>query len=346
MKAGAFTLFETIGKKSAARMFREAEEECQFLEEAGFEAVHPAEHHFSKEYGNLPRTELFLAKIAGKTSRLKLIPMVVLAPFTHPLRLAEDGALLDLLSDGRFTLSVGSGYRGKEFLGFGQEISQNSERTRETLEIVKKAWTEESFHHDGKFYKIPEISVYPKPVQKPHPPILLVTATPAHIQWAAERGFGILPTAGFTVELFKKDREHFVNSCRAAGQDPFKHESIAFKWIYVDDTDEKAREIGEKAFMDTFMAFFADGEKLVHTLLSRLQLGPDSPKQVSFDILTSEQHLMAFVYGSPDTVIKKLTPYRETGMTYFIGGFNIGALPTEMVRRSMERFVKYVLPNL
>src|SRR5207249_8666732 len=109
-----------------SEFYRQAREESGYREELGFTATCPAEHHFSEHYGIMPRVELFLAWVASRTRRIKLWPMVIVAPLRNPIQLAEDLALIDNFSEGRVVASVGSGYRSYEFKPFAQEIGENT----------------------------------------------------------------------------------------------------------------------------------------------------------------------------------------------------------------------------
>jgi alkanesulfonate monooxygenase SsuD/methylene tetrahydromethanopterin reductase-like flavin-dependent oxidoreductase (luciferase family) len=350
MRTGMFFLFESLGKKPVAQVYRDAEEEAIFGEEIGFTGVHPAEHHFSDDYGIMPRVELFLAKIAGRTRRIRLTPMVTVAPLTDAVRMAEDACLLDNLSEGRFTLSVGSGYRAYEFEAFGLKIEENRERIREALEVVQKAFSEDRFSYEGKHYRYKDVHVVPRPRQQPHMPIWLTTSSTSQVEWAAKQGFGVLPAAGWSYPMIKSDRDLYTKAARDAGRDPTKLDAPAFKWIYVGETDAQAREVARTAFMETFAAFFVGGERLVQLLLQRIKLpGVDmstaSDPEKFFELLTSDDFPVC-IYGSPDTVRSKLSPLRSCGVDYFIGGFSIGALPSEEIRKSMRRYAERVMPHI
>ncbi len=350
MRTGTFFLFESLGRKPVAQVYQDAEDEAVFAEELGFAGIHPAEHHFSDDYGIMPRVELFLAKLAGKTRRIRLIPMVTVAPLTDAVRMAEDAALLDHLCGGRSTLSVGSGYRAYEFESFGLNIDENRERTREALEVAKKAFTEERFSYEGKHYRYKDARVVPRPRQTPHMPIWLTTSSTSQVEWAAKQGFGVLPAAGWTWPLIKNDRDVYNRAAREADLDPSKLDAPSFKWIYVAETDAKAREVARRAFMDTFSAFFVGGERLVQLLLKRIEIpGVDmsiaSDPDRFFEFLSSEAMLVC-VHGSPETVRSKLSPYQSCGVDYFVGGFSIGALPTEEIRKSMRLYAERVMPHI
>lgn len=355
LKTGAFFLFEGLGTRSAHQIYREAEADARLAEELGFEGIHPAEHHFTAEYGIMPRTELFLARLSGFCNVKRLYPMVVVSPLANPIRIAEDIALLDNLFDGRIVYSVGSGYRDYEFHGFGVDLETNRERVREAAEIAVLAWTKDRFSYRGKHYQVPDISVHPKPLTKPHPPVWVSTTSDATIQWCAERGFTVIDAAAFGPVNLARTREIYLKASRrpADGVEfPF------LKWIYVDKTDAKAREVAEKAYMQTAWAFFNGGmslfEKLVQKMaktepqnFSKYGLDPATPdlSKVSFEML-SQEDACTVVAGSPDTVLRKLKKMKEAGGNYFIAGFSMGALTPDQVHSSMRLYAEHVMPNL
>ncbi len=346
MRTGMFYLFETLGKKPVTDLYRQALDECCYGEDLGFTGAHPAEHHFSTHYGIMPRVEIFLAALTQRTTKLRLIPSVIVAALTNPVRLAEDAAMLDILSGGRFTFSIGAGYRKYEFEQLGVDVEENRTRLREAAEIARLAWTKDRVTYEGNHHKVNNLQVVPKPERRDGsvPDIWVNTGTPEQLVWAAQQGFTVLPTAGFSVASYQRDRDHYCEESRKAGHDPAKIDAPFFKWIYVAETEAEAKETGNRAFLETIQAFFVGGERLIAQLTKRVTLPPElmgNPNQ-----LLLSPDLGAFVSGTPDSVVKQLKPFRDAGANYFIGGFNIGALPTDKIRRSMELYAKEVMPRL
>ena len=136
-------------------------EQCLHAEELGLNSVWVPEHHFGL-FGVLPSAPVFLANVAARTKRVKLGPATVLLPVQHPLRVAEEFALLDLLSNGRAQLSVGRGYDAREYAAFGVDFTESQEIFFEGLEVIKKAWSQETSSHQGVHYQFPEITVLPR----------------------------------------------------------------------------------------------------------------------------------------------------------------------------------------
>ena len=151
MKFGLFYLFSDFGNVAQDRLLYEVLEEITYAEELGFESVWLPEHHFAI-YGMLGNPLIFAASVAERTRRMKIGTAIMVVPFQHPLRLAEDAAMVDALSGGRLLLGLGRGYQPPEFTGFGLDQSTSREMFAEGFEIVRRALSGEKFTHQGKFW--------------------------------------------------------------------------------------------------------------------------------------------------------------------------------------------------
>lgn len=355
LKTGNFLLFEGLGKRRAHQIYKDAVEDTLRSEELGFAGVHPAEHHFTADYGIMPRTQIFLSFLGGKCRLPRLCPMVIVAPLDHPLRVAEDVALLDNLLEGRIVCSLGSGYRPSEFRGLGFDVKESTARVREIAEITLKAWTEERFSYKGAYYDVPEVGVHPKPFTKPHPPVWITTGTDTTIKWAAEHGVTVLDASALGPAHVKRTVDLYMS---AAKRPQSEIEFPFMKWIYVDETDQKALETGVPAFMATLNAFYNDGLDLWKRLAQKMaRTNPESflkrgldPDNLDLSQFPQEGYYQgtsgSFVAGSPETVREKLKVMRDAGGTYFIGGFSMAGLSREQIRKSMTLYAKRVMPLL
>jgi alkanesulfonate monooxygenase SsuD/methylene tetrahydromethanopterin reductase-like flavin-dependent oxidoreductase (luciferase family) len=196
------------------RLFEEGVEQIQYAEELGYDFVLIAEHHFSN-YGTSPAPLLQALAIAQRTKRLKIATAVLVLPIWQPLRLAEEVAVLDQLTDGRFICGIGRGYQPHEFARFGVTVEESRRRYEECLDVLRLAWTcDTSFIYHGDYIQVPhETVVWPKPRQQPHPPLWLAGTSPDSIRLAAAQE--IVPiTTGFlgpdgirdTVALWVRER--------------------------------------------------------------------------------------------------------------------------------------------
>jgi alkanesulfonate monooxygenase SsuD/methylene tetrahydromethanopterin reductase-like flavin-dependent oxidoreductase (luciferase family) len=174
-----------------ATVYARALERIEIMDRTGYDAVWLAEHHFSG-FSVCPSVHMLGTLAAARTRRLRIGTAVSLAPFYHPLRLAEEVALLDVLSGGRVNWGAGRGFARVEFTAFGVPPEESASRFRETVEIVLRAWTDERLSFAGQHFRFEDVEVLPKPAQLPHPPVWMAATSEASIEWAASRGFSIL----------------------------------------------------------------------------------------------------------------------------------------------------------
>jgi len=154
---------------------------------------------------------------AARTQRLRIGTAVSLAPFYHPPRLAEEVALLDVLSGGRVNWGAGRGFARVEFTAFGVAPEESTSRFRETVEIVLRAWADERLNFAGQHFHFNDIEVLPKPAQLPHPPVWMAASSESAIEWAAGCGFSILMDPHSSVHEIAAKRRHYAQKLTAAG---------------------------------------------------------------------------------------------------------------------------------
>ena len=209
MKLGVLQFFSWPGRHGPLEdVYARALERIEIMDRGGFDAVWLAEHHFTT-FSVCPSVHMLGTLAAARTKRLRIGTAVSLAALYHPLRLAEEVALLDVLSGGRVNWGAGRGFAPSEFNAFGVPPEESAERFREAVEIVLQAWTKERFSFKGTHFSFDDIEVLPKPLQRPHPPIWMAATSEPAIDWAASRGFSILmdPHASMT-ELGDKRRRY------------------------------------------------------------------------------------------------------------------------------------------
>src|SRR6516162_9800668 len=170
MNFGTFLLMQSPSAQSSEEMYARAVEHAQQAEDLGFRNIWLAEHHFST-YGYVGRPVQVATYLAARTSRIRVGTAVIVVPLHHPLVIAEEIATLDVLSAGRCDIGLGRGYQYYEFERLGLELESARARWEESVDVILKALGGGSFSYDGKLFKIPETSVFPQPLQQPHPPI-------------------------------------------------------------------------------------------------------------------------------------------------------------------------------
>src|SRR5918992_6309219 len=199
MDIGTFLLMQSPSARPSEEIYARAIEQAQAAETLGFRNVWLGEHHFST-YGYLSRPLQLAAYIAAKTTRLRVGTAVIVVPLHHPLVIAEEIATLDLLAGGRVDIGLGRGYQHYEFERLGLELDSARARWEEAVDIILKAFGGEPFTYDGKLYKIPETTIFPQPLQQPHPPIWVTAQSTESIEATVRRGFNVL-TGGFGVPI-------------------------------------------------------------------------------------------------------------------------------------------------
>jgi len=199
-----------------ATVYARALERIEIMDRAGYDAVWLAEHHFSS-FSVCPSVHMVGTLAAARTRRLRIGTGVSLAPFYHPLRLAEEVALLDVLSGGRVNWGAGRGFARIEFEAFGVPPEESASRFRETVEIVLRAWTDDQLHFAGQYFHFDGIEVLPKPMQRPHPPVWMAASSEGAIDWAAGRGFPILMDPHSSAAEIGRKRRRYAEGLAAAG---------------------------------------------------------------------------------------------------------------------------------
>lgn len=306
-----------------AEMFRQVE----FVDHAGFDSIWLTEHHFTDD-GYLAAIMPMLAAIAARTTRVSIGTYVLLAPFYHPLRLAEDTATIDVISNGRLRLGIGLGYRAEEFAGFQLSRQQRLGRTLETIDILKRAWTGERFSFEGKYFQFRDVRVLPKPISKPHPQLLWGGMTPKAIQRGAELDLS------FACNLGQREVTLYRDTLRQLGKDPGAYSIVNSRTVYVADNAEQAWADIEPAAMYQAALYAQWLSEATGSDQSWIQPIPDKIKRTC-------------VLGSPEEVKQRLLEIIGSNqMTELIVVTQLPGLDPAKAMRSLERFATEVLPAL
>jgi alkanesulfonate monooxygenase SsuD/methylene tetrahydromethanopterin reductase-like flavin-dependent oxidoreductase (luciferase family) len=302
-------------------------------EELGFTRSWYGEHHFREcQWTGSPM--LVATAVAAKTERLRVGTAVVLLPFHDPIRVAEDAAIIDILSNGRFDLGVGPGSQYEEFVTFGVDPKEMNTRSWESIEFVQRALAEpDMFSHQGKHYDIPEVTFTTKPVQDPLP-IWWGGFGPRNVRRAAEHGFniiGVLPGV-----------PGYEDALREFGRDPEDHQVASMQMVCVADSTDKAWEIASEG-LRYFVNFYE--------LRKNLQGEPAAPDaEVTIDMLrTGNAGFWSAAVGTPDDVIAALKPVADGPLgrvTELACAFRHPGMRTDDTHRSMRLFVEEVMPAL
>jgi alkanesulfonate monooxygenase SsuD/methylene tetrahydromethanopterin reductase-like flavin-dependent oxidoreductase (luciferase family) len=241
-----FSLFyncDVLPGKAIPELYAEIEAQACLADRLGFDAIWLAEHHF-EVYGKLPNPLLYLARLSALTQQLQLGTAVVEAPHYHPLRLAEDAALLDLLSQGRARLGIGSGARNKpqEFARFGVQLEEKSARTLEVIDILQQAFASGIVDHQGPTWHYDQVEINPRPQQAAEQ-LIWLAASDSTVELAGQRGYRLLiPRVG----LAEKHRELIARYRAALGSKPGFVAQLRF--VYVATSEREAQEQTRRTF--------------------------------------------------------------------------------------------------
>lgn len=323
-----------------ARVTREILE----AEELGYDAVWIAEHHFSNQYGILPDPFSYLCYLAGKTKRIKLGAAVMVVPLHHPLRIVENAAFVDILSEGRFQLGLGSGYRPYEFEGLGVDYEKRREIQAEAIPLILKGFHEKRVNAEGKHFQFAMREgdeIFPQPVQRPHPPFYMGAGTEGSIRQAARYGFGFMQG---TFPSFESLAEHieFYRGCMAEAQAPYD-QNPAFgradvvRMVYVAPTDRQAKEESEAGITRHMKSFLGGG--------AGRYLGDVAEKRGEDDFAYDKLANTTLLHGSPDTVIRRIEQLRSLGVTSIMVHYPPYYGP-ERTLAMLRLFAKEVLPHV
>jgi alkanesulfonate monooxygenase SsuD/methylene tetrahydromethanopterin reductase-like flavin-dependent oxidoreductase (luciferase family) len=314
-------------------------------ERLGFDSVWIAEHHFSNTYGIMPDPFSYLSYLAAKTTKIKLGAAVMVVPLHHPMRIVENAAFVDILSNGRFQLGLGSGYRPYEFEGLGIDFDTRRELQHEAVDLILKGFHDKRVNSDGKFFKFKmdeQYEIFPQPIQQPHPPFYMGAGTNGSMQFAAEKGFGLMQSSLSSVQTIG-EHVNFYRSHMGKAPDPL-NKNPAFgrvdvvRMVYVAETDAKAKEESEAGITHHMKTFLLGGNTSGY-------LGDVTEKKDESAFAYDHLAETTILHGSPDTVIRRIEEFRAVGTTSIMLHYPpyYGA---EQTLDMLRLFSKEVLPHI
>jgi probable F420-dependent oxidoreductase len=310
--------------------YRDALEEVVRAEDLGFDSVWMEEHHsVTNHYWPSPLP--VLAGFATRTSRMRLGTDILVAPFYHPVRLAEDTAMLDVMSGGRFVLGVAIGYKPDEFALYGVELEKRGARFEEQLAIMNGLWTQESVSFAGTYYRV-DGRLEPKPLTRPHPPVWIGGWGDITLRRAATLADNWVPGPTADLARLLAGKQRFIANRRAAGRTDALTEWPLTRDVIIADTDREARELAEKHIMISYRKEYAGGWR--HPFI-------DASIATDLDALMKDR----FLIGGPDQVVRALKPFvSEYGMTHLICRVFFPGMPHRHIMRELELIAKEVRP--
>lgn len=349
MKVGIDIIHQNLGRpKPDHEVYWEERRLADLAEPLGFDSLWAVEHHFD-DYTMVPDVLQFLTYMAGRTSRIELGSAVIVLPWHDPVRVAEQIAMLDIMSEGRLRLGFGRGAARIEYDGFRVAMDTSRERFTEAAEIVVKALKNEQFSHQGQFFQIPERSIRPAPYSDFSNRMYGAAISPESAEVMAKLGFGMLIVPQKDWDSTSADLRKYQETCRALGTTPPK--PIVGCFVYIDDTEDKAMD-GARKYMgaywqsaDEHYEFSAGAHKNLRSYEFYDKMGKASRRMS--DQSVTDAFVSFQVAGTPRMCLEKLEFIKNTiGMDHFIGIFKYGGMPMEKAEENVRRFAAEIMPGL
>lgn len=322
--------------------------EVRAAERLGFEGAWFAEHKVPNFAFGSPA--MFIAAAARETSTIRLGCSVCLLPLNDPLRVAEDYAMADVLSHGRLDFGAGRGLYKYDYDMARVDMAESQERFLENLDLVRRAWTQESFTFDGRWTTLDTHTVTPRPVQAGGPPVWVAAVrTEATYRWAGRNGFHLMTAPFFFTDHTEQQAllEVYRDSLAEAGYDPASREILAVYHLYCGADDADVVAVADPA-MRRYQAFTTASD------LSRDGYrDPTSYKawqgflENRRTITLEQMKATRAVIGTPAECVERIEMIKERyGVTYLAFEVNYGSLPSDRVIESLERFAAEVVPQV
>ena len=342
-----FHEFQATPGASTAEAFARSFAEVDAAERWGLDIMWLAELHFAPERSVLASPLVLAAAIAQRTQRIKIGTAVQVLPLCHPVRVAEEAATVDQISQGRLIFGVGRSGFPRTYEAYGVPYAESRERFAETLEIIKLAWKEEQFSYSGKYFSYRDVSVVPKPWQKPHPPIRVAATSPdtfpaigtlGHAAFVAAR----IGTLSDLAPLVHSYREAYKAAGHAGAGEIFLRVPV-----YIAETEQRAREEPEESIMHLFRYIgdrLADSANLAGArAIEKRAENAQRLQTVSYAEALREK----MIVGTPDGVTDRLLELRaELGIDGILAELNPGGLiPHDRVLNALRLLCEEVMPR-
>jgi alkanesulfonate monooxygenase SsuD/methylene tetrahydromethanopterin reductase-like flavin-dependent oxidoreductase (luciferase family) len=347
MEFGYFTLSDNHyenNPRDANQFISDITAEALYADQLGMHSAWIGEHHFNS-LGVLSSPELVLGYIAARTKHIRLAPAVNVTPLHHPIRVAEQWATLDLLSNGRVDFASGRGYDSREYAPFGQDFANNQSIFEEGMEILQKLWSAEGrrIDHHGKHYKFEDVRITPQPIQKPLPVYIGSFSKPS-IELAARLGFNLI-VAPFAAAMsyggLKQVADLYNETCIKHGTKPGRLMCSYFTHFYDTPQQEAAqRERQIRYYKECVIPAFPSDPKTAPPSYHYFIAMVERLHKIKAEDLTENSVLL----GNGARMIEVLKKVEAAGFSEVILYSNVGMKPHSQVKEEMDRFMREVAP--
>ena len=317
--------------------FSEAADQISAAEGMGYGVALISEHHLV-ENDFLPSALIACAVVAARTRTIKVGPGVLLLPLFHPVHVAEDAAVLDVLSGGRLILGLGQGYRKEEFDAFGVSLAERHSRLREGATLIRRLWTEDRVTHEGRHWRLRDVPLHPKPLQKPAPPIWVAAKKASAVRLAGEVGDGWFADPITPLSIIRSNVPVFREAVRRSGRSAAQAAFALYREIYVGHSDAAAWTEARTAMMEGYRNYLRWGH-LVDD--EGIPIPPEN------DAVLEELARKRFILGGPETCLEAVLRLKEElGITHLIARMKFPGLAQALSMRSVRLFAEKVMPHV
>ena len=316
------------------RFYPESLREVIHGEELGFDSVWLEEHHSVRNH-YWPSPLMALAGYATSTTQIILGTDIIVMAFYHPVRLAEDAAMLDVMSGGRFILGAAIGYRQDEFALYDTPMEMRGARYAEAIRLIRRLWTEDRVTFEGKYYHTRSACIEPKPVSAAGVPLWLGGWGELSLKRAAELGDAWVPGPTAGLQKLLDAQATYRQNLSVQGKDPALYPTPITREVIIAETNEKAFELAEKHLLVNYRDEYGGGWE--HPLIGN----EDSAPVDQLDALGHDR----FIIGDPEQCIVKIKRFQETlGIDHLICRLYFPGMPHAHILRELELLSKEVFP--
>lgn len=348
MRFGLYAEIQTPPEKSHAEMIWEIFQQIEHADRAGFDVYSVIDHHFFQKFSISANPLALFTAAAQRTRRIRFRTALHTLPLENPLRLAGQIAVADILTGGRLECGLG---RGHAWL-FGPAnvpLEESRPRYDEAIEILVRAWTQDKFSFEGQFYKVKDVSVVPKPVQKPHPRLFTGGTSDITYQMAGERGWGIFVPPLLPWKALEAPLNIYKKACAEHGHQP---DIVYIRPVYLDEDEKQIRKEVEQALYN-FLAFNASPVESLQSEEKKAELRAkgygfyasgalESLTKLTYEEIVEQE--IGFI-GTPEKVVRQVRALQEKGGIGELAVVsNFGGLEHWKSIKTQHLFARRVMP--
>ena len=315
--------------------YEEFLEEVLLGEELGFDSVWLEEHHGVKNH-YWPSPLVALAGVATRTEMMMIGTDIIVLPFYHPVRVAEDSAMLDIMSNGRFILGVAIGYKPDEFELYQTPLERRGARFEEQVQLIKELWTHEEVNFEGETYQVKGLKIEPRPVSQPHPPLWIGGWGDLSLARAARLGDAWVPGPTADLKKLLECQQTYRQYLAETGVEPESVATPLTREVVIAPTDDQARARAEAHLLINYRDEYGGG-KWKHPFIG----SEDAAAVDQFEEISRER----FLVGSPETVVAGLKHFEEVfGVDHLICRLYFPGMPHDFIMQELELIAEEVMP--